>query len=420
VLFLAVAAATQASCGGKEPQVKEIASISVKGPGKPVLEDLCNDELVLLNTIEFVDGRPSLRLWNIETGRIVLEVPMEVWVKQVSALHDAGLTSESGPFRCLDEGRRVVALQGNYLALIDMRKGREVFRVLPSPDLNDTTSPLENVMWQIAHRTLALSPDHRLVAAAYNWGIKPRVFLYTADLRTVALSWKLPRYIQDICWSPDGQKLAVLYSGGFDASNTFVGADVGFKLTGIPDVQVFDASSGKPLLRFFSGDMEARLAFSPDGTRLYTISLARYNIPTGKEAAIRVFSASEGALLRTISFPRYQLRNGFAVSPDGKLIVADASTPAPAFFLIEIFAERANYRKHARFLIIDAQTGKLLFKHEEETMGEGYGFSPMGFAFSSDGRRLLVDPNFGLFGRYERMDVYSLDALRRALIRRGG
>jgi WD40 repeat protein len=416
VLLLLVAAAPPASCGGKEPLVKQISSISVQGFGDPVLEDLCSDELVLLNPVRVADEHPSLRLWNLETERAVLEVPMEAWFKQASAIQQAGVPPDSGPFRCLDGGMRVVALQGNYLVLIDMRKGGEVLRVLPSPDLNSAPPPLQNVMWRITHRTLALSPDHRLVAAAYNWGIKPRVFLYTADLRTAVLSWELPRYLQDICWSPDGQKLAVLYSGGFDANNTFVGASQGFKLTGIPDVQVFDASSGKSLLRFFSGGVEAQLAFSPDGTRLYTISPARYNRPTSKEAAIRVFSASEGALLRTISFPRYQLRNGFAISPDGRLIVADASTPAPYFFFKEMFAEGAFYRKHARFVIADAQTGRLLFTHDEITPGEG---SPMRFAFSRDGSRLVVDPDF-YWGRFDPVEVYSLDALRRALIRRGG
>lgn len=132
-----------------------------------------------------------------------------------------------------------------------------------------------------------------------------------------------------------------------------------------------------------------------------------------KEGAVRMFSASTGDLLETVTSGRYQLHNNFALSPDGRLIVADASTHAPWLLLNALrHGERVLYIKMARFVILDAQTGKLLFEHHEETAGPGYGMYPMRFGFSPDGRRLLVDPNFAGCSDNERVDVYSLDVLR--------
>jgi hypothetical protein len=166
--------------------------------------------------------------------------------------------------------------------------------------------------------------------------------------------------------------------------------------------------------------MEAKIAFSPDGTRLYTVSLTKYNIATGKEAAIRVFSSSDGTALQTIELHPWKVRDNFALSPDGRLIVVDATTPAPAFFLKEIFAEERFYRKMARFAIIDAQTGKLLFEHHENAAGSAGGEAvwPMHFRFSPDSRLLLVDPNYEGWGDSERVDVYSLDGLHQRLSNR--
>lgn len=89
-------------------------------------------------------------------------------------------------------------------------------------------------------------------------------------------NWKLPRYLEDIRWFPEGKKLAVLYSGGFDEKTNFVGAEPGFKLSGILDVKVFDAESGRSLLRFFIGDLEAKISFSPDGSLIYSVCLSPY------------------------------------------------------------------------------------------------------------------------------------------------
>ena len=413
-LVLSLGLATVAFLSGAQALVTRVSSIPLQWRRQAVLEDVCDNGLVLLNGDGIGDDPHVLLLWDMAKGKPTFRVSVDALRPRESAGPKENLDLREGPMRCLDAGKRIIALSAVHLVLIDAEKGAELARVLPSEDLKDlTSSPLLQVTWHVTKTALDVDSHNGQIAAAFNWGTKPRVFLYTEDLRTATKSWELSRYVEDIHLAPDGKKLAVLYSGGFDANGNFVGADPNFRLAAIPDVEIFDTSSGKSLLRFFTGDLEAKIAFSPDGACLYTISLAQYNVATGRKAAIRAFSALDGTLLRTLASPRHELRNSFALSPDGKLIVADASTPAPAFFLKEIFAERAFYRKRARFVILDAQAGTLLYEHAEETGGSASGDAPMRFGFSPDGGNLLVDANHGGWADNERVDVYSLDLLRR-------
>jgi WD40 repeat protein len=412
LLVLFVAVTVNLALDGKEPLVRKVSSIPVRSVRKAVLEDVCENGLVLLNAIGTLGDEPdSLRLWDLHAGKLAFQVPMDAWIKEASALNKAGLPSEGGPFRCLNGEKRVIAMQGMYLVLIDIGRQTELTRVLASKDLNDPASPLDHVMWHVTQRTMDVNPKDGLIAAAFNRGLKPRVFVYTADLLRVVNWWELPRYMEDIRWSPDGQKLAVLYSGGFDAKGEFVGASPDFKLPSIPDVEIFDASSGKSLLRFFSGDLEARVAFSSDGSRLYTISLTKYNRGTWKDRAIRLFSAADGTLVRTLEVPPYGVRNNFSLSPNGRLIVADASTPVSKFFLREMIADTFSTEKVARFVILDAETGNLLFEHHEKAPGRAWGVFPMRFGFSPDGKQLLVDVNHAGFGDNAQVDVFSVESL---------
>jgi hypothetical protein len=413
-LFLIAVVAASLVSEEKEASVAKISSIPIPWRSEAVLEDVCENGIVLLNAIGLPgDEKDSLLLWDLEEAKSVSQVRMNDWAEEESALYKAGLPWTSGPFRCLDGGRRVIGLHGMYMVLFDAEKQAEVAHILPSKDLNDNASPLLHVMWHVTDRTLDVNRKSGLIAAAFNWGVKPRVFVYTPDLRKLLISWELPRYMEDIRWSPDGQNLTVLYSGAFDANGAFMGAKVDFKPTGIPDVEIFDASSGKSLFKFFSGELEAKIAFSFDGARLYTIGLTKYN---GKrqDRAIRMFSSQEGTLLQTMKVPPWGVQNNLALSPDSRFIVADGSTPAPSSFFKEIFTEESFYRKEARLVILNAQSGKLLFEHHEKTFGEAWGVSPMRFGFSPDSHLLMVDPNYAGWGDNEHVDVYSLDGLRTA------
>lgn len=96
------------------------------------------------------------------------------------------------------------------------------------------------------------------------------------------------------------------------------------------------------------------------------------------------------------------MRNNFVSSPDGKLIVADASTDTWS-----LFSENTNRRsKEARFILLDVTTGKVVFQHEEQSAGMVW--APMRFAFSPDGRLLFVDPNYNYWDA-EHVDIYAIE-----------
>jgi len=307
--------------------------------------------------------------------------------------------------------------QGEFLTLIDAQASHDMPWVLISADLSNPEPPqLDAGVDHLIGSTMAVNSVRGLVAAGFNVGLRPRIFLYNAELKGPKIL-ELSQFVQDVCWSPDGTRLAVLYSGEIDSKGNFVGNDPHFRPLGTPDIEIFDPTSGERQLRFFSGDREAKVAFSPDGTRLYTVSLR--DKATNQGGSVRIFSASSGTLLKAITSSRYQLHNNFAVSPDGKLIVADASTKPPYLpWLRNVlrYGERGLSNKTARFVILDARNGKALFENHEVAPGPPGGMmDPMQFAFTPDGRRLLVDPNFAGCGFGERVDVYSFDGLRQRL-----
>jgi hypothetical protein len=411
-LLLVILGLTSVIARGNGPRVTKVSSIPVQWRKNSILEDVCPNGLVLLDAMGFPKKEPNLLLlWDLERGKPAFQVTMDAWDEHSLRVSEGVLFASEG-LRCVDGGKRVAGRQAMYLALIDVERPQDMTWVLPSRDLNDVSLPqLSHGVDHLISATFAVNPANGLIAAAYNKGVKPRIFLYAADLKSVTRTWELAQFVQDIGWSPDGKRLAVLYSGEIDAKGKYVGQDPNFHPLGIPEVEILDPVSGERLLRFFSGDREAKIAFSADGTRLCTISLRDQEIKN--EGAVRMFSASTGSLLKKITSGRYQLHNNFAMSPDGRLIVADASTHAPNLLLNALrYGLRAPYIKMARFVILDTQTGKVLFEHHEETAGPGFGVYPMRFGFSRDGRRLLVDPNFAGCADNERVDVYSLDGLR--------
>jgi WD40 repeat protein len=171
-----------------------------------------------------------------------------------------------------------------------------------------------------------------------------------------------------------------------------------------PDVEVFDARSGKSLLRFRTGGWEDGISFSRDGQALWCISANRSDIFWGRDI-IRIFSSSDGRLMRTIKAGGWGLRGNFAISPSGRLVVADASRIVPYFL-----KEADICQKIGRFVLLDAQTGEVLFRYHRRTTG--FYIYPSHFAFTSDERYLLVDPNHFHGGPgprvEEHVDVYII------------
>jgi WD40 repeat protein len=234
-------------------------------------------------------------------------------------------------------------------------------------------------------------------------------------LKKQIATWTLPRYVQDLAWSPSGGKLAVLFNGRFDGTDPPPAG--GLKATkqfrrGIdetapgPDVWVVDSRSGESGLRFKTGSNQGKIAFSPDGQLIYVIQDFYYSYP-GSKGVIGVYSAVSGERVRTLTAGPRGVHSYFEISPDGKLIAANASSEVPQRFHIEpIWGAQI-----ARVVLLDAHSGKLLFERHREASGEMSNQGMEVFGFSPDGRLLYV--NAAPSGRipYAHIEVYSLDGL---------
>ncbi len=394
----------------------------------PLLEDMSADGLLLTNrstgdplvvtnrsTTEAEIHRPLLHpylsLWDIARRKEVEGIPFDLPELPERA---AGRFRDHlpRPFKFLPGSTRVIGLQEPYLVLIDLQKKAVVRHVLASDDLLDPRSPYLRVTQYVEFKytMFAINPQDGSIAAASNLGAEPRVFLFGPDLQGPIRSWSLPRYAQDLCWSPDGKRLAVLYSGLFNQKKELV-VDLQYlrrrdflASVRLPDVSIFDPLTGQELLKFSTNDIDAKIRFNLDGSLIYCVSSTESGEPW-KKHSIRAFSASTGSLMQTITAPGSGVRNNFALSPDGRFIVADASREVPHPF----FTEGSGWQKIGGFVLFDAKTGDLLFENDKKMAGETW--DPMRFAFSPDGRLLFVDPNYSGWRGGEQIDVYSLEAL---------
>jgi WD40 repeat protein len=306
-----------------------------------------------------------------------------------------------------------VALQTPWLVLIDVNKQAEVGRALPSESYLRKDIPGRPRMEagvRICH--LSVDPQNGYVAVVFNTGKKTDLYVYDSDLKRQVASRELPRMVKDLCWSPDGTELAVLYHGNYDENRELVGGSL-WGMSSEPDVWLMDPRSGQPLHKFSTGTPEDQIAFSKDGRLIYVINDYLHQPRGGvigvfsrdHRGAIRVFSAVSGELVQTISAGPKGVHSGFSLSPDGSLIAADASTYVPLILGWREMEQPSG--KIARVVLLDAKTGDLLFEHHETTYGDIS--EPLGLAFSPDGRLLFVDFPRGDKYPYQRIEVYSLD-----------
>jgi WD40 repeat protein len=248
-------------------------------------------------------------------------------------------------FRFQGDGTRIVGIQTPWLVLIDVRKQAEIGRALPSELYLRKDSPGRPSAWagvRICH--LDVDRQNGLVATAYNVGKDTHLYVFDSDLKRQIASWQLPRMVKDLCWSPDGKKLAVLFHARFDENREMqLGTHVWSTLQE-PDVWIMDARSGEMLVKFSTGRAQDQIAFSKDGSFIYVINDYLYQPRGGAigvfsrdhRGTIRAFSAVSGALLQTISAGPKGVHSAFRLSPDGSLIAADASTYLPQGFLKEL------------------------------------------------------------------------------------
>ncbi len=360
---------------------------------------------------------PRLLLWDYQRQQAALEFPSRDdfvnWINKAP-----GLSREEWQFRFQGDGNRIVGDQTPWLVLVDLKTRAEIGRVLPSESYPWKDSPiLPEAAPGISICHLDINPQNGFVAAVYNVGKGTHLYVYDSDLKRQIASWDLPRMVRDLCWSPDGKKLAVLFHGRFDENRKQV--SIYFTTSSQePDVWVMDPHSREPLVKFRTGSCQDQIAFSKDGSLIYVINDYLYQTSgliyeindylhrsRGHNGAIRVFSAISGALVQTITAGPKGVHSGFRLSPDGSLIAADASTYVPLILGWREMEQPSG--KIARVVLLDAKTGDLLFEHHERSEGDLW--DPLGLAFSPDGRLLFVNFPGGEKYPYQRIEVYSID-----------
>jgi hypothetical protein len=341
--------------------------------------------LLLAVPVSLQDDKPLL-LFDTRNNKFLLPRVTVRWPELVGASVNHNCVPPA--LRFLDlTGHRAAGLYGCFIVVVNLRKPAiQWFARIPEIphkySVRDSARLFATALLAINRRQqkFAVIVDNEVMK-------KPEVFLYDARSSSPLLSWRLPRFVQSAVWSPDGKKLTVLYSASGDANLNYYDVDVKRKLLTLPDVAVFDARTGHLDFSFFSGQPEAQIRYSPDGKLLHCIvdsgALPMTFFPHHGRDAIRVFSAADGRLVRTIRVPGTGVRSRFALSPDGKLIAADATT-------------NATWVPHdpppiaVRFVLLDVATGKKLFEHEE-TWGGGDATATT-LMFSPDGRFLITDP----------------------------
>lgn len=380
------------------------------------LEDLSKQGTLLLrSSANEKPPIPKLMLRSTDQPAKTEGIPLEDFLKFAHKLpREIRELVEPGPFRFVGEGDRIVGAQGPWLALIDVGNKREVRRVLAVKDFAELVSkpvrvpgfkrdpatgkvepdPAGPGLLQYSAPPppiVAASPDGEAIAIAYNERDEQEIIIFSSDLTRETARWKVPRKVQDLCWSPGGKPLLVLYYNDAYSSYSPQGKYVGWHadpaLASVPDVALFNPGTGAKAGEFVSGGYQARAVFSPDGALVYMVPMT-----TGVEGRwewaeeeIRVFSTADWKLVRTIKVAKAGARNNLAVSPDGRFIAVETSKNIDHWISLD------NGRPDVElgFALLDSATGRVLFREDHHRALGGIGVLPL--IFSRDGKLLVAN-----------------------------
>lgn len=394
--------------------VKYVGRIAVGGPpGWLTLQDVDDRGRVLVidnNVLAsakrgpgVLTAQPILLIWNLSRHVFSYRLPLDLTVPLRTSLAKERPWSfqvEPRQFRFLLQDE-VVGTLGCYVVRLDLAH-RKARWILPSPNACEPHPPY------LARRdvtgppaVLSVNRQRDEFAVGVNVGPWPRLFVFGRDADKPIASWRLSRPVTSLAWSPDGARLAVLYNSRFDAHLKYFWKIGYWRL---PNLVVFDVPSGKQEFAVFTGEAESHVEFSKDGSLLYVIAQHLFWGLFGEEGkGIKVFSAFDGKKVRNFKGGRHGVRTNFALSPDGKLIVADASTQPFSW------EGGATIEKIGRFVILDSASGRVLFSQPGRRMDGSAGSLPFEFVFTPDGRTLLADPNskWGIPGS-DAIDIYSV------------
>ncbi len=159
--------------------------------------------------------------------------------------------------------------------------------------------------------SLAYSPDGKRLALG-GLGVYPNGAIWIYDTADWKVLQELPvkgQNVLDLVYSPDGKKL---YSSGTDGR-----------------IRIWDAENGALLRTFQKGRQAARIALSPEGSLLASISCSTSDAFGCAKGGVTVWNTADGKILKTFD----DIANAVAFSPDGALLVTGGNFHDPAIRL---------------------------------------------------------------------------------------
>jgi WD40 repeat protein len=349
-------------------------------------------------------SRPPLNLWSVGETAPSTVINLPEWPAYKGELPPIGIDC-----KFTADGDRIVCAHGPWLALIDIQTKKEIQCVLGTRGFFGLKLTGADVDKMPSLTVLAVDSKDGRVAVAYNTLKNPQILVFSRDLRTRVGGWKALKYVQGLFWSRDGKRLGVLYHNTYEPlynqRGKWTNRNPEVALAGVPDVSIFDVSSGKELLSFATDGFEAKAAFSRDGKLIYVIAHSRVFREYARGSdwtkdTLRAFSSTTGKLVRTFKVRSTGVRNNFAVSPDGNFIVAGCTKDAhsPLYYNLltlltmrEVLSDDIN----AGFVILDASSGRVTFRKTQRMVG-AVGI-PLPLFFSAKGGLLIA--NFGAISR---------------------
>jgi WD40 repeat protein len=156
--------------------------------------------------------------------------------------------------------------------------------------------------------SLAYSPDGKRLALG-GLGVYPNGVIWIYDTADWAVLQELPvngQNVLDLVYSPDGSRL---YSTGTDGR-----------------IRVWDPAGGKLLLSFQKGKQANRIALSPEGSFLASITCTTSDAFGCVKGGVTIWKAADGKILKTFT----DIARSIAFSPDGSLFATGGDFHDPA------------------------------------------------------------------------------------------
>jgi hypothetical protein len=374
--------------------VRHVWSAFVRSYAHPVLQDIGRDGTLLLlsspGTDENPGSEPSLRLWQPGRGRpeAVIALPgfKDLAGKPVLDLSDA---FGEGPFRFAGKAGTIVGARGPWLVIIDGRTGQETARATPCEQ--DSGKPAVGVPADKLF-VIAVNQADGEVAVGCNDSGALSINIWSSDLRKRRDSWRVSQPIQDLAWSPRGDVLAVLWYTPINPFNDSGEYDA--KLANAAPIaatiSLFDVSQPSAPKNLTTGRFDARIAFSPSGKSIYSVSHARccnvgYTGNDWTKDDLREYDVKSGAIQKIFRVRGSGMRNNLCLSPNGAYIAAETTTDVKRFFLLE----QTGLNVEAGFVILDTATGQQVFEEKRRAEGDVVN-QVMPLFYSPDGSSLFV------------------------------